>query len=353
MSDTRTRKRKSRNSKKVATRQLSVKPNVVTLGAQEWDPRQFEHIDTGTVFAKLFAHNLTSGESGIQRSTNFIGIGDPGVGKTTVLLEYLADAQEYSGAKVLFLSGEMTRTDMKEYTDRFPKFNKIPMLFLGEYCDEPTDLLLEEVLAQGYDLVLGDSFVEIQEALIDSCKMRTKSAEKFIIDLMLKHNAGQNEGNHYTSFIMIQQMTKGGTFVGSNKLKHNTTGMFEIRHEGNSKYMEFTKNRRGDVNKRLYFDLDSKDGNVNWNEARFIRDEENRALAAQEKNLVERSADDFDQIFAKKAETDSQDAEIKSSIAKRLMNGDLSEIDAIKELNQLTTVQAEQSIIDAEDNSDM
>jgi predicted ATP-dependent serine protease len=351
---TRTRKRTSRTStSKTPTRKLSVAPKVVTLGEQKWDPRQFEHIDTGTVLAKLFAHNPQTGESGIQRATNFIGIGDPGVGKTTVLLEYLADAQIYGDEKVLFLSGEMTRTDMKEYTDRFPKFNDIPMLFLGEYCDEPTDLLLEELLDEGYDLILGDSFVEIQEALIDSCKMRTKSAEKFIIDLMLKHNAGNNKANKYTSFMYIQQMTKGGTFVGSNKLKHNTTGMFELRHEGNNKYIEFSKNRRGDVNKRLYFDLDSKDGNISWNEGRFIRDEENRMLAAQEKNLVERSADDFDKIFAKKEQADAEDAGIKSSIAKQLMSNDLTPEQAIMALNKLTSVKGEQSILDAEDNSDM
>lgn len=336
----RTRKRNSRKAKAATPRKLSVKPNVGTLAEHTYDPKQFEHMDTGTVLARLFAHNKSTGEQGIQRATNYIGIGDPGVGKTTVLLEYLADAQKL-GAKTLFISGEMTRTDMKEYLDRFPKFKTIPILFLGEYCDEPTDLLLEEVLAEGYDLVLGDSFVEIQEALVDTCKMRTKAAEKFIIDLMLKHNAGHNHGKHYTSFIYIQQMTKGGTFVGSNKLKHNTTGMFELRHEGNSKYLEFSKNRRGDMGKRLYYDLEAIDGNINWNEARFLRDEENREQAQKEKALAEKSANDFDTLFKKKDALDEQESEIKSSVAKRLMSGEIDEVEAIKELNKLTSVQLE------------
>ena len=59
--------------------------------------------------------------------------------------------------------------------------------------------------------------------------------------------------------MLIQQVTKAGVFVGSNKLKHMTDGMMEMRRESNrdggGTYMEFTKNRNGDVANRLYFQL--------------------------------------------------------------------------------------------------
>ena len=65
-------------------------------------------------------------------------------------------------------------------------------------------------------------------------------------------------------------MSKGGTFVGSNKLKHMTTSMMNIAFEGSEsngrRYMEFTKNRLGQVGKKLYFDLAN---GVSFDEARY------------------------------------------------------------------------------------
>ena len=78
---------------------------------------------------------------------------------------------------------------------------------------------------------------------------------------MIKQNLGNNDKEKHTTFLAIQQVTKEGVFIGSNKLKHNTTGMMELRYEGDDdeeSYIEFTKNRRGKINKKLYFSLDSK-----------------------------------------------------------------------------------------------
>lgn len=59
--------------------------------------------------------------------------------------------------------------------------------------------------------------------------------------------------------MLIQQVTKAGVFVGSNKLKHLTDAMMEMRREkesdGGATYMEFTKNRNGSVANKLYFQL--------------------------------------------------------------------------------------------------
>jgi predicted ATP-dependent serine protease len=84
---------------------------------------------------------------------------------------------------------------------------------------------------------------------------------------MLRHNLANNSDQRNTTFLAIQQVTKGGVFVGSNKLKHNTTGMMEIRYEdedANLQYIMFTKNRRGPVNQKLYFSLKAT-GAVQYN----------------------------------------------------------------------------------------
>lgn len=60
------------------------------------------------------------------------------------------------------------------------------------------------------------------------------------------------------------------------------------------RYMEFSKNRVGQVNKKLYFSL----GNgVAFDEARYIRDLENDAIVAREKVQLGTESDSFDRIF--------------------------------------------------------
>jgi predicted ATP-dependent serine protease len=193
---------------------------------------------------------------------------------------------------------------------RYPKFGNIDILFLGEYADENTKLIIEEILDRGYDVVLGDSFVEIQDAVKETANMTTSAAEKWLIDLMVKHNHGENKNKSYTSFLMIQQVTKGGNFVGSNKLKHNTTGMLEIRFTeegGQERYLMFTKNRRGDVYKKLYFSLASE-GDVVYNAERFIQEEVNRQRLDKEMEELKKDAEVWDKIFS--ATEDEEEATV-------------------------------------------
>ena len=295
MARVRNRKRATKTKAEVTvSKTLTKNVELVQLSKVKFDKRVFESMSGGKAIDKLF-----SNQGGIPRATNYIVIGDPGVGKSTVCLDIISDIKKQK-EKVLFISGEMSRVDMYQYMQRYPKFGNIDILFLGEYTDENCKLVVEQVLDRGYDIVLGDSFVEIQDAVKETAGMTTGSAEKWLIDLMLKHNNGENKGNSYTSFLMIQQVTKGGNFVGSNKLKHNTTGMLEIRftEEGaQERYLMFTKNRRGDVYKKMYFSL-AAEGDVLYHAERFIQEEENRKRLDQEMEELKKDADAWDKIFA-------------------------------------------------------
>ena len=46
---------------------------------------------------------------------------------------------------------------------------------------------------------------------------------------MDEHNKANNKSNSHSAFICIQQMTKGGDFAGSNRIKHMTTAMAHIK----------------------------------------------------------------------------------------------------------------------------
>lgn len=304
----RLRKSKKQRQAEALPTKLAKSPTAVRLKDVHYDPKIFQPMHTGTIVDRFF-----SNKGGVPRATNFIVVGDPGVGKTTVALDIVCDVQRHNPKlKVLFISGEMNKIDMYEYMERYPKFGEIDILFLSDYVDDNTKLVIEEMLASGYDLVLGDSFVEIQDSVKENCFMTTTAAEKWLIDLMCSHNEGNNKRKAYTSFLMIQQVTKGGKFVGSNKLKHNTTGMIEIRFSGSStdttasRYIEFSKNRRGDVNKKLYFSL-RQPNDVAYNENKWNMDEAARVRLENEIEELDKEAKAFDELL-KVTEKTGEDA---------------------------------------------
>jgi DNA repair protein RadA/Sms len=224
-------------------------------------------------------------------------VGDPGVGKSTVTLDILSDLSA-GGQRVLFISAEMTRIDLFGYVKRYPKFGSVDILFLGEYLDDNPKTVIEEALKVGYDVVLIDSFAEVQEAIKETNRMTTSGSEKFLIDMMIRHNLAGNDSKTHTAFLVIQQVTKGGVFVGSNKLKHNTTGMLEIRFDsdGMASYLMFTKNRRGEVNRKMYFSL-KESGDVSYDDRRFSIDEDAREIFEAEKAQIEDDDSTFDRLF--------------------------------------------------------
>ena len=246
---------------------LDTNPESVKMNELTFDPDLFKTIKTHKPI-----DTLLSSEGGFPKATNFMLVGDPGVGKSTVSMDILADLQN-NGASVLFISGEMDRVDLYRYVKRYPKFGNIDILFMGEYVDQDPKLVIENILKKGYDVVLIDSFVEVQDTVKEGSGLSSKSAEKWLIDLMRSHNMANNENQSYTSFLCIQQVTKEGVFVGSNKLKHNTTVMMELRFDKDgTRYAMFTKNRRGEVNKKMYFDLAST-GDVKYDLERYDTEE--------------------------------------------------------------------------------
>jgi len=277
----------------------------VRINDLNYDPSLFTTWHTGTHVDSLF-----SAKGGVPKATNWMIAGDPGVGKSTVALDILANCKK-SGGKALFISAEMNQIDLYLYVERYPKFGELDIFFpqgLGDGCPKEK---LEELLTQGWDLVLVDSFVELQETIKEECEMSTKASEKWLLDLMYRHNLGNNLGQHFTTFMCIQQVTKSGNFVGSQRLKHMLTGMMEIRFDEDTdeeRYIIFSKNRRGHVGKRMYFSLESTE-NVNYDWDRFKKNEELQEMRKVEKAKMKESVAKFDELFKLKSSSDTEDEE--------------------------------------------
>ena len=98
--------KRGRPSHKVGKIVKRFKPTTMTMDSFKFNPELFVPMKTDTKI-----DNLLSSEGGMMKGTNVAFVGDPGVGKTTVLLDMLANLHK-NGNKVLFISGEMTQIDM-------------------------------------------------------------------------------------------------------------------------------------------------------------------------------------------------------------------------------------------------
>ena len=272
-----------------------VKPMVVSLTKLDdlnIDDSLFTSLPTGTIFDQF-----CSTEGGFLPGTNIMAAGAPGVGKTTVLLELLSKLHT-TGKRVLFISAEMNQIDMARYLKRFPHWGQLPILFLSDYTESCTKAVIEQVLNDGWDVVLTDSYTEVNDTIKEECNMTRGKTEKWFLDLMTQHNKGGNKTKTYTTFVTILQLSKGGNFVGSNKLKHMTTAMMLLDWDGNEnsgrRFMEFSKNRTGQVGKKLYFELSN---GVQFDEAKYARDLFSADLLLEERASLDVENTAFDKLF--------------------------------------------------------
>ena len=281
--------------KSVDTAKAPVKVKLTKLDDLSFSDDLFKPMATATA-----ADKFLSNDGGFMPGSNIMAAGAPGVGKTTVLLELLYKVQQSNPAKkVLFISAEMNQLDMARYLKRFPHWGQLPILFLSDYVDANPQAVIEQTLKQGWDLVLTDSYTEVNDTVKEECGLTRGKTEKWFLDLMIAQNKGQNKLKKYTTFITILQLSKGGTFVGSNKLKHMTTAMMHLDWKGgensSERYMEFSKNRLGQVGQKMYFSFEN---GVHFDEQRYTRDLLNEQLILEEREKLKTEEDAFDKLFS-------------------------------------------------------
>ena len=250
--------------------------------------------------------DLLCSYKGLPKGVNYMIIGDPGVGKTTVILDLIANITRHThGARVLFISAEMNEIDLAIYVKRYPKFGNLDIMFVeADFEGEKKHLQeIEEVLEKGWDIVAIDSFHELQGIIKEEEDISMRLAETRLLSLMKKHNKGENATNTNTTFLTIQQVTKKGAFAGTNRLKHMITAMMELRLDNpknvySDRFVVFSKHRRGDVGVKLYYNLSSK-GDVFFDEERYQQELQLRNLQKDVSSQIRDFANQFDNLFNK------------------------------------------------------
>lgn len=274
---------------------------VIKMRDMHFKSELFRNFMSGTVL-----DDLLCSYKGLPKGVNYMIIGDPGVGKTTIILDLLSNIRNNNpNARVLFISAEMNEIDLAIYVQRFPKFQDLDILFIeANFDDDQSSHNLDNIkaiLEQGLDIVAIDSFYELQGIIKEEESLTLKKAESLLLSLIKKQNKAANTRGVYTTFLTIQQVTKAGHFIGSNRLKHSITAMLELRLDNpkniySERYAVFSKHRRGDVGVRLYYDL-SVTGDVYYNEEKFEQDRKLRKLQSNASSSLRKFADQFDKIF--------------------------------------------------------
>jgi len=240
---------------KVAKQEEVSLDKVIRLGDLDVNDNMLKCNSTGLIVDTIFSH-----EGGIPVGTNIMCTGDPGVGKTTLLLHTLSNLQKKNPKlKCLFVCAEMSKIQMFKYMRRFPVFGEVDTIFSSDYMHVNFKEVMEKLMSQGYDYVLVDSIVEVLESVKEDNGMSQMTAEKWLIDLCVKNNEANNKRKVYTTFMLVQQVTKNGVFVGSNKMKHITDAHMEMKREserdGGGTYIMFSKNRNGQAGIRFGYQL--------------------------------------------------------------------------------------------------
>ena len=272
---------------------------IVKMRDVRFDPELFVNYSSGTVL-----DNLLCSYQGLPKGVNYMIIGDPGVGKTTIILDLIANIErQAAGTRILFISAEMNEIDLAVYVQRYPKFGDLNIMFVESDFDGNRHHLteIEDVLQRGWDIVAIDSFHELQGIVKEEEDITMRLAETKLLALIKRHNKAVNDTNTNTTFLTIQQVTKSGAFIGSNRLKHMITAMMELRLDNpkniySDRYIVFSKHRRGDVGVKLYYNLSST-GDVTFDEQRYRQELQLRNLQSNVSTQLRDFATQFERLF--------------------------------------------------------
>ena len=164
--------------------------------------------------------------------------GEPGIGKSTLLLQ-VAARLEGSGRKTLYVSGEESAAQVRMRADRLG-FGAGDVVFLGE-----TELgaVLEQVEAVEPDVLIMDSIQTTYTDELDGAPGNVTQVRECAARLQ---RLAKERG---TAVFLVGHVTKGGAVAGPRTLEHivDTVLYFEGSRSLDHRVLRATKNRFGGV----------------------------------------------------------------------------------------------------------
>lgn len=181
----------------------------------------------------------------VQGSLTLVG-GDPGIGKSTLLLQMCRQLAE-KGEKILYISGEESLVQIKMRADRIGSFSE-KMLLL---CETNLDTIAEVIREQIPKVVIIDSIQTMYNENVSAAPGSVSQVrESTGILLQLAKGLG-------VSVFIVGHVTKEGTVAGPRVLEHmvDTVLYFEGDRHASYRILRGVKNRFGSTNEIGVFEM--------------------------------------------------------------------------------------------------
>ncbi|MCV3531001.1 DNA repair protein RadA [Campylobacter sp. CNRCH_2007_0968H] len=175
--------------------------------------------------------------------------GSPGVGKSTLLLKIASNLAK-SGKKVLYVSGEESKSQIKLRADRL-NANCENLFLLTELCLED---ILSELSKKDYEILIIDSIQTLYSNKITSAAGSITQVREITFELMRYSKA-----NNISTFI-IGHITKDGAIAGPRILEHMVDVVLYFEGDVNKeiRILRGFKNRFGNISEVGIFEMTSK-----------------------------------------------------------------------------------------------
>lgn len=183
---------------------------------------------------------------GIVRGSLVLVGGDPGIGKSTLLLEVCRNLVRQD-VKVLYVSGEESGSQIRMRSERLNAFDE--RIFL--LADHDMDNVEQSVEQTGAGVVVIDSIQTMESAEVDSLPGSVTQVREVTARLM-KMAKQQN-----VAVLIVGHVTKEGTVAGPRTLEHMVDCVlyFEGDANGGLRMLRSVKNRFGSTNEVGVFNM--------------------------------------------------------------------------------------------------
>lgn len=206
---------------------------------------EIESQDDARVSSGVTEFDRVLGGGIVPGSLILIG-GDPGIGKSTLLLQ-VADKLSAQGASVLYVSGEESERQIKMRGERLGV--EAANLFL--LPETNLENILDEVERNEPGVIIVDSIQTVFSSKIESAPGSVSQVREVAGQLLMLAK------NRSIPVFLIGHVTKEGSIAGPKALEHivDTVLYFEGERHHNHRIVRATKNRFGAANELGVFEM--------------------------------------------------------------------------------------------------
>lgn len=192
--------------------------------------------------------DIVLGGGFVQGSLTLVG-GDPGIGKSTLLLQICRKLEE-KGKNILYVSGEESAQQIKLRAMRLGVEGENLMLL----AETDVNSIISTAAAQKPDMLIIDS---IQTMFLDSVASAPGSVTQV---RECANRFMQLAKGHDISVVLVGHVTKEGAIAGPRVLEHivDTVLYFEGQRNGNYRLLRSVKNRFGGTNEIGVFEMSAE-----------------------------------------------------------------------------------------------